>query len=216
MGLIKRMSNMFRAKVNSRLDEIENPIELLDQKLKDMENSLNKAKLSSAQVLGSVYEIKKNMESAKKTSLEFDEKVKLALNKNNEELAKKALEKKLEAENTYKNLEKSYKTASIKAETIKKKLIDLENEIKKTRIYRDEAAARYNNAEASKKINEILTNIDSENNKISIDDIEKTIQKKEAISRGLEDLKELNSLDKEFEELDKIDLDKELEKYKQN
>ncbi|WP_416175754.1 PspA/IM30 family protein [Clostridium sp.] len=216
MGLIKRMSNMFRAKVNSRLDEIENPIELLDQKLKDMENSLNKAKLSSAQVLGSVYEIKKNMESAKKTSLEFDEKVKLALNKNNEELAKKALEKKLEADNTYKNLEKSYKTASIKAETIKKKLIDLENEIKKTRIYRDEAAARYNNAEASKKINEILTNIDSENNKISIDDIEKTIQKKEAISRGLEDLKELNSLDKEFEELDKIDLDKELEKYKQN
>jgi phage shock protein A len=216
MGLIKRMSNMFRAKVNSRLDEIENPIELLDQKLKDMENSLNKAKLSSAQVLGSVYEIKKNMESAKKTSLEFDEKVKLALNKNNEELAKKALEKKLEADNTYKNLEKSYKTASIKAETIKKKLIDLENEIKKTRIYRDEPAARYNNAEASKKINEILTNIDSENNKISIDDIEKTIQKKEAISRGLEDLKELNSLDKEFEELDKIDLDKELEKYKQN
>ncbi|WP_446898237.1 PspA/IM30 family protein [Clostridium sp. LBM24168] len=214
MGIIKRVSNIFRAKVNNNLDEIENPIELLDQKLRDMETSLNRAKLSSAQILGNVHEIKKKMEIAKKTSSEFDDKVKLALSKNNEELAKKALERKLEADKTYTNLEASYKDACVKAETLKKKLKELENEIEKTRTYRDEAAARYNNAEASKKINEILVNIDSKNNTIDLDDIERNIQKKEAISQGLEDLKESNSLDKEFEKLNEIDLDEELKKYK--
>ena len=32
MGIFTRMSNMLKSKVNSTLDEMENPIELLDQK----------------------------------------------------------------------------------------------------------------------------------------------------------------------------------------
>ena len=60
MGIFNRMSNMIKGKVNSTLDEMENPIELLDQKIKDMEEQLSKAKLNSAQVLGNVHEIEKN------------------------------------------------------------------------------------------------------------------------------------------------------------
>ncbi len=59
MSVFKRVSNIFRAKINNKLDEVENPIELLGQKLRDMEDSLNKAKLSSAQILGNVHEIKR-------------------------------------------------------------------------------------------------------------------------------------------------------------
>ncbi len=44
MGIFNRMSNMIKGKVNSTLDEMENPIELLDQKIKDMEEQLSKAK----------------------------------------------------------------------------------------------------------------------------------------------------------------------------
>ncbi|BAH08390.1 PspA/IM30 family protein [Clostridium kluyveri] len=216
MGVLKRISNIFRAKVNNTLDGIENPIELLDQKLKDMEDSLNKAKLSSAQILGNVHEIRKKMEDSKRISLEFDEKVKLALSKNNEELAKKALERKLEADKTYTSLESSYKDACEKAEAIKSKLKELEEEIRKTRTYRDEAAARFNNAEASKKVNEILANVETGGNKINIDDIERKIQNKEALAEGLGDLRQEDSLEKEFEKLDEINIDEELKKYKQN
>ncbi|WP_368489473.1 PspA/IM30 family protein [Clostridium sp. BJN0013] len=216
MGVLKRISNIFRAKVNNTLDGMENPIELLDQKLKDMEDSLNKAKLSSAQILGNVHEIKKKMEDSKRISLEFDEKVKLALSKNNEDLAKKALERKLEADKTYASLESSYKDACEKAEAIKTKLKELEEEIRKTRTYRDEAAARFNNAEASKKVNEILANVETGGNKINIDDIERKIQNKEALAEGLGDLRQEDSLEKEFEKLNEINIDEELKKYKQN
>ena len=54
------------------------------------------------------------------------------------------------------------------------------------------------------------------NNKINLDDIERKIQKKEALAEGMGDLKEENDLDKEFEKLDEVDLDEELKKYKQN
>ncbi|AKN31819.1 phage-shock protein [Clostridium carboxidivorans P7] len=213
MGILKKINNMFRAKVNGALDEMENPIELLDQKLRDMDESLNKAKISSAQILGNVHEIEKKMDTAKKTSEEFDEKVKLAMSKGNEELAKKALAKKIEADKSYDSLKLSYEDAFKKGEAIKKKLRELEEEIQKTRTYRDEAAARYNNAEASKKVNEILSNVDTGSNKINLDDIERKIEKKEALAEGLNDLREDNSLDKEFEKLNEVNLDEELKKY---
>lgn len=216
MGMFKRLSNIFRSKVNNALDEVENPIELLDQKIRDMEESLNTAKLSSAQILGNVHETEKKMLEAKRSSEEFDEKVKLALSKGNEDLAKKALAKKIEADKSYSSLKTSYEDAQKKAEAIKSKLKDLQNEIEKTRAYRDEAAARFNNAEASKKVNEILANVDTGSNKINLDDIERKIQKKESMAEGLEDLREDNSLEKEFEKLNETNLDEELKKYKQN
>ena len=215
MGVFNRISNMFRAKVNNTLDEMENPVELLDQKVRDMEESLNKAKLSSAQILGNVHEIEKKMDVAAAEAKDYDQKVRLAMSKGNEELAKKALAKKLEADKTYESLKNSQVEAAKKAETIKNSLRELENEIEKTRNYRDEAAARYNNAEASKKVNEILANVETKTNRINLDDIERKIQKKEALAEGLADLKVDNSLDKEFEQLGNLDLDAELAKYKQ-
>ena len=215
MSIFKRVSNIFRSKVNNALDSVENPIELLDQKVRDMEESLNKAKISSAQILGSVHETKKKMENAEAEVKDYDDKVKLALSKNNEELAKKALEKKLEAEKRYNNLKVTYEDSQKKAEAIKGKLKDLTEEIEKTRRYRDEAAARYSNAEANEKINEIIANVETKNNKINLDDIERKIQRKESYAEGLADLK-TPTLDDEFEKLNEINLDEELKKYKEN
>lgn len=215
MGIMKRISNMFRAKANDALDEMENPIQLLDQKVRDMEESLNAAKISSAQILGNVHEIEKKMDNALKESKDYDEKVKLALSKGNEELAKKALQKKLDADKMYQSLKSSYDEAFKKAEAVKAKLRELEAEIEKTRNYRDEAAARYNTAEASKRVNEIIANVETKTNKINIDDIERKLQKKEAYAEGLADLKG-ESLDDEFKKLDEVNLDEELKKYKES
>ena len=214
MGVFNRISNMFRAKVNNTLDEMENPIELLDQKIRDMEESLGKAKLSSAQILGNVREIQKKMEECQKESSDYEGKVKLALGKGNEDLAKKALERKLDADKRYASLKTSYDEASVKAEAVKKNLRALEEEIQETRNYRDEPAARFNNAEANKKVNEILSNVQTSSNKINLDDIERKIQRKEAMAEGLQDLRDNNSLEKEFDALNELDLDSELEKYK--
>lgn len=215
MGIFERIKNMTKAKVNDTLDNIENPIELCNQKVRDMEEQLNKAKLSSAQVLGNVREIEKKMNSAKNESAEWDEKVKLAVSKGNDELAKKALAKKIDADKSYESLKASYEVAQGQAEKIKKNLKDLESEIDKTRLKRDELEARYNNAEASKTVNEIIANVSEKNDSIRIDDIERKIQKKEAMAEGLGELAATKtSLEDEFKSLEEVDLDSELQKYK--
>lgn len=215
MGVFGRISNIFKAKVNDAIDNVEDPIQLLDQKIRDMDESLNKAKISSAQVLGNVHVIEKQLADAERESKDYEDKVKLALSKGNEELAKKALQKKLDADKNYANLKSAYEVANQRAEALKKNLRNLQEEIENTRRYRDEAAARYNNAEAAKQVNEILAKVQTKSNQINIDNIERKIQKKESLAEGLGDLKIDTSLDDEFAKLDEVDLDSELLKYKQ-
>ena len=167
MGIFDRISNMLKAKTNSALDSMENPIELLDQKIRDMEESLNKAKLSSAQIFGNLKEIEKEMDKTKSLSVEYDEKVKLAMSKNNEELAKKALKLKLDADKKLQTLTNSHSELEVKAKTLKENLIKLQEEIEKTRSYRDEAAARLNTANATKQVNEIMANVQTRKNSIN-------------------------------------------------
>lgn len=216
MGIFSRMSNMIKAKVNTTLDDMENPVELLDQKLRDMEEQFNKAKLSSAQVLGNVYEIEKKLTLAKKESEDYDQKVRLAMSKGNEELAKKALARKVEVDKKCSSLQASFDNSKVQADALKANLRALEEEITKTRNYRDEAAARYSNAEASEKVNEVLANVKTKSNSIQIDSIERKIQRKEALAQGLGDLRNVDDFDSEFEKLNEVDLDLELEKYKTN
>lgn len=216
MGIFSRMSNMLKSKVNSTLDEIENPIELLDQKIRDMQTQLNTAKLNSAQIIGNAHEIQKKMEKCEIEVNDYDDKVKLALSKGNEDLAKRALAKKLESEKKLQTLKSSYETARAQADKIKKNLASLEAEIEKTRNYRDEAQARYSNANASKKVNEVLANVQTKSNSIDIDSIERKIQKQEALANGLSELRNVDTFESEFEALDTVDLDLELEKYKNN
>lgn len=215
MGVFNRISNMFKAKANSALDDLENPIELLDQKIRDMEESLNKAKISSAQIFGNLKNTEKAMEKSKELSKNYDEKVRLAMSKNNEELAKKALRLKLDEDKKYESLKKSYDEQSVKAKALKDNLIKLQEEIDKTRSYRDEASARLNNANASKQINEIMANVQTKKNSINLDDIERKISKEESYAEGLSDLK-TPSLDDEFQALNETSLDEELEKYRNN
>ncbi|MGL5150248.1 MAG: PspA/IM30 family protein [Clostridium sp.] len=214
MGVFSRMSNMIKAKVNNTLDEVENPIELLDQKLRDMTEQLSKAKLNSAQVIGNSHSLEKQMINAQREAADYEAKVKLALSKGNEDLAKRALAKKVAADNQYNTLKSSYEGARAQADTLKKNLAALEAEIEKTRQYRDQAAARYANAKASEKVNEIMANVQTKSNSIQIDQIERKISRTESRAAGLGELKNCDTFESEFAELDAVDLDLELEKYK--
>lgn len=214
MGIFTRMTNMFKAKVNATLDDMEDPIELLDQKIKDMTEQLNNAKINSANIIGNSKLTAKKLEDAKAISMDYEAKIKLALSKNNEDLAKRALSKKLDSDKKIESLTTSYETSKIQANSIKKNLTALQSELNNTISHRDELAARYANAKASREINEVLTNVQTESNSIQMDSIERKIAREESLANGLEDLKDIDTLDEEFNKLNEIDLDTELAKYK--
>ncbi|MCB2291233.1 PspA/IM30 family protein [Clostridium sp. CS001] len=213
MTLLTRILYILKSKINSTLDELENPLELLDQKIRDMECTLNEAKFSSAKVLGSTHEIERRIESLSTESATYVETIKLALSKGDETLAKKILQKKLDNDKYCISLNSSYTNSTAKAHSLKLKLRELEQNIYETKIYRNEAIARYTAAEADKKINEILGNISTKNNAMPLSDIERIIEKKECYVSGLTDLNFANELSNELDGITRLDLSLELKKY---
>ncbi|MGH4117788.1 PspA/IM30 family protein [Clostridium sp.] len=213
MTIINRILYLIKSKINTTLDEFENPLELLDQKIRDMECILNEARLSSAKILGNVHEIEKRLDTLSKESDEYGQNIKLALDKGNEELAKKFLQKKLDNDKYFYSLNTSYNNANTKGESLKFKLRELEQNIYETKIYRNEAFARYNTAEADKKINDIIGNILTSSNFMPLSNIERLIEKKECFALGLTELNYNNDLVNELANLTSIDLKLELKKY---
>ena len=213
MSILYRIFYLLKSKFNSTLDELENPLELLDQKIRDMEYTLNEARLSSAKILGNIHEIERRMENLSKESDEYMQTIKLSLSKGNESLAKKILQKKLDNDKYLTSLNASYNNANAKGESLKLKLRELERNIYETKIYRNEAIARYTAAEVDKKINEIIGDISYNHNSISLSSIEKSIEKKECFIAGLTELNFNNKLNTEIASLIDIDLNVELKKY---
>ena len=213
MTIFDRIYYFLKSKINRTLDELENPLELLDQKIRDMECVLNQAKFSSAKVLGSTHEIERKIESLSTESNEYVEAIKLALNKGDESLAKKILQKKLDNDKYYTSLNSSYNNAIEKGHSLKLKLRELEQYLYQTKIYRNEALVRYNAAEANRRIDEIIGNTSTKNSFMPLSDIERIIEKKECFINGLADLNFDNKLNYEIASLTSLDLNVELKKY---
>ena len=213
MTIFNRLSYLLKSKLNSTLDEFENPLQLLDQKIRDMEFILNGARLSSAKILGNIHEIERRLESLSKESEEYIQSIKLALSKGNESLAKKILQKKLDNDRYFDSLNTSYNNATVKGESLKLQLRELQQNIYETKIYRNEAFARYNAAKAHEKINEIIGNISTRNDFMPLSDIEKSIEKKECFVAALTELNFDNDLCNEIACLTTLDLSLELKKY---
>ena len=213
MTIFNRLSYLLKSKMNKTLDEIENPLELLDQKIRDMECILQEARLSSAKILGNIHEIERKIQSISKESDDYIQTIKLALNKGNEALAKKVLQRKLSNDKYFDSLNISYNNANAKGESLKIKLRELQQNIYDTKIYRNEAFARYNAAQAHKKINEIMDTISTRNNFVTISNIEECIEKKECFISALTELNFDNDLNNEITSLTSLDLNLELKKY---
>ena len=213
MWIFDKILYVLKSKVNNVLDEFQNPLELLDQKIHDMELVLNEARISSAKILGNAHEIERRLETLSKESDEYIEKIKIVLSKGNQSLAKELLQKKLDNDKYSASLSLSYDNANAKGQSLKMKLRELEQYIYEAKIYRSEAIARYNAAEAHKKISELIYNISLSNNSISISDIERSIEKKECFILGLEDLNYTNALNIKLDAITDLDLNTELKKY---
>ena len=213
MTILNRIFYLLKSKINTILDEFQNPLELLDEKIREMEFALNEAKVSSAKILGNAYEIERRIDRLSKESDEYIQKIKLILHSGNEALAKEILQKKLDNDKYSASLISSYNNANAKCESLKMKLRELERSLYEAKIYRSETVARYNAAEAHEKISELTGHISTKGTYISLADIEREIEKKECYILGLEDLNHSSKLNIEVDTLPNLDLNAELKKY---
>lgn len=188
MSFFKRLKNVIDAKANKVLEKHEDPIEMLELSISKKEKLLQDAKKQCANFIASVDGIRGEKKDLKEKIDKYEEATKAAILKEDVEKAQNFVKQKLYLEEKLNEADIRIKEQDEKIQLIKNKIQELEIEISKMKSKKHELATRLDVAEISNEINETLAGL-SDDNGISLDELEKKVSQKENYSKALEDLK---------------------------
>ena len=89
MGFFNRISTIFKANVNAALDTAEDPEKMLNQITTEMQEQLVKVKQQVAVAIANEKRLQKDYENEREQADRWEQKATLALQKDNEDLAKR-------------------------------------------------------------------------------------------------------------------------------
>lgn len=163
MTVFKRISRLITANINHLLDQAEDPEVMVKELIRDMEESIVELRRETVRAVTRQKQLEKQIEAAAEMIEDLQSKAALALGEEREDLARRALARKLQTERTRESLERELEGASRLAGQLKSDLGRLEDQAQAARRKKDElirrrraAESELRGAEAAKRSNEAL------------------------------------------------------------
>lgn len=119
MRIFKRLSDIIVSSVNDLLDRAEDPRKMLKQILREMEEGIGAAKRVALQALTAEKKLKKELDQNLLLAAEWQKKALQALGARREDLARKAIARRLEVENLVGTLKAQHESALQSVEQMK-------------------------------------------------------------------------------------------------
>ncbi|MDD3363639.1 MAG: PspA/IM30 family protein [Syntrophomonas sp.] len=217
MSLFKRINDNVRANLNALLDKAEDPAKLLNQYLMDMGDDIVDAESSVARQLVVVHKFKSQYEEASELVAKRETQAMEALQKDREDLARRALEDKTLHKARADDYKLQYENGYGTAEMLKSQLREMKDEYERLKAKRDTLVARAQSAKAQKKVTGISASFGKDNSRRGFDRMEEKVMQMEAeIQVAAEMSAAGNILDKELAALGGgEDIDRELAALKE-
>ncbi|WP_099353091.1 PspA/IM30 family protein [Fredinandcohnia onubensis] len=154
MGVIKRVKRVFVADLHDMVDKMENPVSLIKQYLREVEEQIEKGK----EALRQQYVVEKKYEllitDAEQTISKRVRQAKLALSKGEEDIAKIALQEKVLTEKKLVTYKEQLELINGKTQELVEQLQTLQQKYEELTLKKNELISRTNVAVALKNINE--------------------------------------------------------------
>src|SRR5215469_357957 len=135
MALLERVSTLIRANINDLVDKAEDPEKMIKQVILDMQNQLLQVKTQVAIAIADQHLLEKKQKENQEKTVEWTRKAELAVSKNQDDLARAALERSLSYKQNAQNFEQQVADQKIEVENLKSALRKLEQKL-------DEAQAK--------------------------------------------------------------------------
>lgn len=210
MGIIDRISQLARANINDMLDRAEDPEKMLNQILRDMETNIKQAREQVAMMIAQEKEIEGDLAHTRKLAGEWGAKAKRAVDAGKDDLAREALRRKRDNDETTAVYESQLETQKQTVAKLKQQLQALESKYQSTLSHRDTLIARQRRAHAQVKVAETLSEFSPMDPTADLDRMERKIRGAEAKAAAVTEMGD-ESLDAQFRELDyDVDIEAEL------
>ncbi|GGC93747.1 phage shock protein A [Thalassobacillus devorans] len=207
----KRMKTVVNSELNAMLDKAEDPVKMLDQFMRDMENDIREAESAVAKQIANEKMLKRKYDDAQALVDKRMKQAEQAIEAGNEDLARRALEDKNSQQEQAEQLEASWEQAKTDADSLREKLDEMKKEYQQMKLKKDSLKARSESAKTRTKMNRTMSNIGGDDSRQGFDRMEEKVLQQEAEAETSEDMSQANrSLDDEFEALEKNGVDDEL------
>ncbi|HLC29614.1 MAG TPA: PspA/IM30 family protein, partial [Dehalococcoidia bacterium] len=213
MGLLRRISQIFRAEASGALDKLEDPKQALDFGLVQMQENLQKVSRSLLDVSVAKRKLEMQRDRLDENMAKYERQAGEALTLGREDLARVALERKQESAAHRGELEKSIGSVNSQLQSLEHSQASLRASIDGFRVRKEELTAVYDAARAQLQVRETLTGISRETADIgsAIQRAEERILETQARVEALDELVAVGTLEDVFS-ANKDDIDRELER----
>jgi phage shock protein A len=159
MNIFDRIAMLFRANVNAAISEFEQPEKMLNQIILDMRSQLVKAKQQVAAAIADEKRLHDQTRQELKEAEDWERRAMLAVQQNQDELAKQALMRRSEHIARGDQMNLTWQAHKQETDRLKDSLRSLNDNIEEANRKKNLLLAKQRRADAQKRINETMSHI---------------------------------------------------------
>ena len=164
MGLLARIGQLVRANVTAAIAQAEDPEQVLDRTLMEMQEDLTRLRQAVAQAIATQKRTERQREAASVTAKDWYRRAQQALDAGDEDQARTALARRQPYQDTADRLTEQWQTQRTMVNQLRTNLRELEERLLETRAKRDLYVARARSAIATQRMQETLGTLDRPQN----------------------------------------------------
>lgn len=211
MGIFKRIRDLTTASIHEMIDKAEDPVKMLNQYLREMEDDIAAAEISVARQIAIEKKFKHQWEEAEEMVDKRQEQALKALEANNESLARRALQDKKHHVGKAEEYKLQFSNAKVNADQLRSQLSGMKMQFEKLKNQKDILIARAQSAKAQRKLNEAMTTIGKDNGLKGFERMSDKVLQLEAEAEASKEFHQSNiSLDDELDSLVNDELEHDL------
>ena len=214
MSIFNRIRDLLSANVNSMLDSAEDPEKMAEEYLRQLNNELYEAKTNVASAMADATKLNTRETQYTVETEQWGNKAEAALRAGNEELAKAALARKVQASKLAAQYKEQSDAQDQQVEALQQALVQLETRISETKSKKELIVAKKNRAQTQEAIQRAARGIGNANAMDKLDQLEERVDDRLAKANAMSKL-EGDTLENKFRDLERdSEVDSELAELK--
>ena len=209
MGIFSRLKTLVAANVNALIGKAEKPEKMLNQLIIEMNEQLIESKKAVAMAIADEKKLEREKDNQFNQAKDWERKAMLAVTNGKDDLAKEALLRKQEYDNSAAEYQKQWEAQKTSVEHLKESLRELQKKIEEAQRKKNLLIARAKRAEAQQKIQDTISTVSGNRSAFeAFDRMAAKVDQMEAMADASKELDNLNkevNLERRFAELEKSD-----------
>jgi phage shock protein A len=213
MGLLDRISRVFRANLNAAVNTAEDPEKMLEQAVLEMQDNQVQLRQAVAQAIAAQKRLEQQYNQNQTQAADWERKAVLSLQKGEEDLAREALMRKKTFAETAISIKTQLESSAQQVEKLKGNLTTLESKIAEAKTKKEMLIARARAAKANEQINEVMGRVDTTGSLAAFDRMADKVEALEAQSAAVAELAG-DKLESQFAALEAGDVEDDMARLK--